>query len=273
MNQPPSQSEQAKTPPAWRRPRGVSTGTWQYVHQRSIADHYDEFVVDTPLCGLDSDLLARLFPAVDRKETILDLGCGSGRSAIPLAARGYSVVGIDLSQPMLKVMMQKSEPNLELWPIRCNLVELECLADGVAHHSICLFSTLGMIQGRENRKRFLSNVARIIRPGGKFVVHVHNRWSALRERRGIRNLVRNWMRSLGSGDSTELGDHIYNYRGLDSMFMHRFSRRELTGLLRASGWRIDQLHRLTLNGSQTQGLIGIPGGFIIVCTPRIAGAA
>ena len=70
MNQPPSentqanrQSDPANTPPAWRRRRGVSTGTWQYVHQRSIADHYDEFVADTPLCGLDSDFINQVVPS------------------------------------------------------------------------------------------------------------------------------------------------------------------------------------------------------------------
>jgi SAM-dependent methyltransferase len=280
MNQPPRKrtllnrpSDPANTPPTWRRPRGVSIGTWQYVHQRSIADHYDEFVADTPLCALDSNLLTQIFPAVDASETILDLGCGSGRAAIPLATRGYSVIGIDLSQRMLRAMMQKSEPDLELFPIRSNLVELECLGDQVADHAICLFSTLGMIQGHENRKQFLCHVARIIRPGGKLVVHVHNRWSALREPRGMRTLVGNWMRSLLQRDGIELGDHVYRYRGLESMFMHRFSHGELNRLLQASGWRIDRAHRLNLNGSSTQGWLGIPGGFIMVCSPRVASAA
>jgi SAM-dependent methyltransferase len=167
---------------------------------------------------------------------------------------------------MLTVMMQKSQPALRLLPLRSNLVELDCLADSIADHGICLFSTLGMIQGSENRQAFLRHVARIIRPGGQFVVHVHNRWAALREPRGIRTLTLNWLRSLGSGDHIEFGDQTYSYRGLDSMFMHRFSGRELANLLRRGGWRIDHLHPISLDGSTVMKSIGIPGGFIAVCT-------
>ena len=37
----------------------------------------------------------------DRTTRILDIGCGTGRHAIELARRGYSVVGVDLSESML----------------------------------------------------------------------------------------------------------------------------------------------------------------------------
>ena len=37
----------------------------------------------------------------NRAARILDIGCGTGRHAIELARRGYSVVGIDLSESML----------------------------------------------------------------------------------------------------------------------------------------------------------------------------
>jgi len=35
------------------------------------------------------------------KSTLLDLGCGTGNHAIPLALRGYSVTGVDRSEPMV----------------------------------------------------------------------------------------------------------------------------------------------------------------------------
>lgn len=44
---------------------------------------------------------------------VLELGCGTGRVAIPLAAEGYNVMGLDLSDSMLEVFKQKLERTLE----------------------------------------------------------------------------------------------------------------------------------------------------------------
>jgi SAM-dependent methyltransferase len=45
----------------------------------------------------------------DRAKTILDIGCGTGRHAIELARRGYSVTGIDLSASQLERAGQKAK--------------------------------------------------------------------------------------------------------------------------------------------------------------------
>jgi SAM-dependent methyltransferase len=47
----------------------------------------------------------------DRATRILDIGCGTGRHSIELAGRGYSVVGIDLSDSMLAKARAKAQAN------------------------------------------------------------------------------------------------------------------------------------------------------------------
>jgi len=44
----------------------------------------------------------------DKTKTILDIGCGTGRHAIELARRGYTVTGIDLSAAQLQRARQKA---------------------------------------------------------------------------------------------------------------------------------------------------------------------
>lgn len=44
----------------------------------------------------------------DKNCKILDIGCGTGRHAIELASRGYSVTGVDLSKNMLEKARQKA---------------------------------------------------------------------------------------------------------------------------------------------------------------------
>ena len=272
-----SQTPHSPVPPQWRRPRGVAPGTWDYVHQRAIADHYDSFVADTPLCRVDLDVLRSLFPSVEPTggQTVLDLGCGSGRATIPLAKIGYDVVAVDLSWPMLRVVLEKVaklQPPISevealrgrVLPVQANLVELGCLASESADHAICLFSTFGMIQGRENRRDMLRSVARVVRPGGKFLLHAHHRWAALREHRGIRRLAGSWAKSIYNQDS-EFGDATYAYRGLDQMFMHRFTKRELRRDLVTSGWTVDQVLALSIDGASTNRPGWLPGGYFFVC--------
>lgn len=47
--------------------------------------------------------------AYNKATRILDIGCGTGRHAIELAQRGYSVVGIDLSESQLKRAKEKAD--------------------------------------------------------------------------------------------------------------------------------------------------------------------
>jgi SAM-dependent methyltransferase len=57
--------------------------------------------------GGDIDFYRRL--ARETGGPILDVGCGTGRVAMALAADGHEVVGIDLSAPMLRLAEQRRE--------------------------------------------------------------------------------------------------------------------------------------------------------------------
>lgn len=57
------------------------------------------------LTQLEVKLISELTPD---KGFILDLGCGTGRHAIPLAEKGYKVTGVDSSWPMLQQLQIKS---------------------------------------------------------------------------------------------------------------------------------------------------------------------
>ena len=270
---------QDHTPADWRRPPGVSEGIWQYVHQRSIARHYGEFVADTPLCDLDHRFLCDHFKryASDQpasNQVIVDLGAGTGRLAIPLSKLGFNLIAVDLSQSMLEELLRqlpsapvtKSETRQQvILPMRANLVELDSIRESVADHAICMFSTLGMIQGQSNRIRFLCHANRIVRPGGTMIVHVHRRWAALRESGNALSLIESWIRSIADRGH-EFGDTVYAYRGLDKMFMHRFSSAELRSDLSKSGWRVSALHRIDLTGSDFTNSRWNCGGYLVVCS-------
>lgn len=233
-------------------------------------------MADTPLCDLDQQIVAaHLPPPAPKSHTVLDFGCGTGRLAIPLASAGYQVVGIDLSHRMLQRMLAKGSQNASgkslgrpafasPAAVQANLVELDCLASDAADHAICMFSTLGMIQGRQNRIQFLRHACRVVRCGGTFIVHVHRRWAGLRESGGCRRLLRSWLASVRHRDH-EFGDAFYAYRGLRDMFMHRFTRTEITAELEAAGWAVERFEWADLRGHGLTDSAWNASGMFVIC--------
>lgn len=277
MNQPPQNSTtHAALPvshrrPAWRLPAGVAPGTWEYTRQDSIASGYQDFLAQTPLIGLDTRLTLQELPppADDRQTRVIDLGCGDGRTLRSLWDVGYDVLGVDLSEPMLgRVIAGEHGEAFHGRLIRANLVELGCIADASVDHAVCLFSTIGMIRGRNFRQQFISHVARLVRPGGTFILHVHNRNSAWRDRPSSRAWIQSAWASLRKKDR-EMGDRVYAYRGLADMFLHTYSLGELRHDLQRSGWKIDKIIPLAPNSdaelSRPSWLPGLrAGGFLAI---------
>lgn len=63
---------------------------------------------------------------------VLDIGCGAGRNAIPLATDGFDVIGVDRSQPMLAAAVARDsggrlrvvEAAMDNLPIRSQSIDL-----------------------------------------------------------------------------------------------------------------------------------------------------
>src|SRR5262245_37160522 len=160
--------------PDWQLPAGVSRSLWDACQDRDIAKGYDAALEGTPLLETDVAFLQAHCAAPGR---LLDLGAGTGRLAIPMARAGFWVVAVDLSAPMLEVLGAKARrAQATVHRLAANIVQLDALADHTFDYAACLFSTLGLVAGADNRRRVLEQVCRLLRPGGVFILHVHNRW-------------------------------------------------------------------------------------------------
>ena len=66
---------------------------------------------------IEIDFLQYIFKEIARREikTVLDICCGTGRWAIPLASKGFTVTGIDKHKKMLEIAKKKAkEQNLKI---------------------------------------------------------------------------------------------------------------------------------------------------------------
>lgn len=105
--------------------------------------------------------------------TILDVGCGLGLQAVELTRRGYLVVGLDLSLPMLSRAADEAQDH----GFRINFLHAdmrEMNFDGAFDAVMCIGTTYGYFDDDANRA-LVERLYRALRPKGKLLLEVANR--------------------------------------------------------------------------------------------------
>jgi len=121
----------------------------------------------------------------------LELGCGTGRLLLPLARAGLAVTGIDRSAPMLERAMSRAmkiararRPAIVRGDIRA--LPFEPSSFGMV---IAPYGMLQSLTSNRDLKRALTEVSRVLRPGGLFGIDLVPdlpRWSAYQRRVRLR---------------------------------------------------------------------------------------
>jgi ubiquinone/menaquinone biosynthesis C-methylase UbiE len=109
--------------------------------------------------------------------TLVDIGCGAGRNAVPLASSGWHVLGTDLSWPMLVAAVERSgrerrgegrtlfaQAGMESIPIAA------AAADLVVAHGIWNLAT-----SASQFRRAVAEAARVAKPGAALFVFTFSR--------------------------------------------------------------------------------------------------
>jgi SAM-dependent methyltransferase len=216
---------------------------WDYIHSNPIADDYDAYFAYNRLFQFDEQVVMCELKSrgVGPGKLVADLGCGTGRILVTLCKAGLRGLAVDLSEPMLAVVRSKAgKDNLPIEGIRANLVQLDMIRDESVDAAVSMFSTLGMIRGRENRRQALRHAWRMLRPGAPFVIHVHNYWYNLYDPGGPWWVLGTTLRAAFVRD-IEAGDKFFDYRGVPKMFLHVFTKGELCKELRIAGFNLRRL--------------------------------
>lgn len=100
--------------------------------------------------------------------SVLDAPCGHGRIANLLAADGYRVTGVDLTELFLeRARAERDELGVNVDYHQGDLRDLP--VSGPFDAAVCWFTSFGYFDDAENRK-VLDEFARVLRPGGRLLI-------------------------------------------------------------------------------------------------------
>ena len=172
--------------------------------------------------------------------TVLDIGCGAGRTSIALTMKGYKVTAIDLIPEMIDAAKEQAKRysvkiNFQVMDASQMTFPLESF-----DHAFFSFNGFEQIPGSKNREKVLSEVWRVLKVGGIFVLTTRSGLAA-----GKRWLGWPWLcleflyrKMLDNTEQDwELGDKVRqgNYHHYLSPFM-------LRKLLSCSGFNVFQFN-------------------------------
>ncbi|MBI5499119.1 MAG: L-histidine N(alpha)-methyltransferase [Deltaproteobacteria bacterium] len=225
-----------------RRRHGERRAWWEEIfdeeHIRSLPKYSAEQTRN------ELDFIERAL-GVAKTARILDLGCGDGRQAVELAHRGYEVVGLDLSLPMLA----RAGDAAQAKGVKINFIQgdmRDLRFEGAFDAVYCVGSTFGYFDDDTNQA-VLSSVFRALKPGGRLLLGMTNRdyvtlnqprstWFQGDDRQYLEDtdfnfitsrlvVKRSWATSAGDQETVEYTIRLY-------------SLHELGKILHAAGFRV-----------------------------------
>lgn len=105
----------------------------------------------------------------DKKIRILDIGCGTGRHAIELAKRGYSVTGVDLSARQLRKAREKADKaGVSIRFVKADARKLQYKNEFNLVIMMCE-GAFPLMETDEMNFSILKNAAKALKKGGKFI--------------------------------------------------------------------------------------------------------
>lgn len=139
----------------------------------SLAPYYDSLTTDVVY-----DLFANYYEMIFKEKavevnTILDLACGTGTLTYILAERGYEMIGVDASEEMLAVAMEKSDyESAPIRPMWLNQTMQELDLYGTVDAAVCSLDGINYVPENELDNIF-ERLKLFIRPGGLFIFDIN----------------------------------------------------------------------------------------------------
>ncbi len=212
--------------------------------------HRDDGLAATATTGetiADLELLV-IARFLQQTGTILDIGCGRGRSSVYLNLQGFDAVGVEIDLPTLTQAKQLNREN----NASCEFVRADgrnlCFRKECFDYAVSFGSTLSekhrLWLEKEDRLEMISEAVRVTRPKGIVIVNFVHRYWSIRHLLSFTKYYANWAKEKLLRKRTELGDYT-EVIGNTPIRFHAFTIREARQLFRKRGIKLSVWRRRT----------------------------
>lgn len=182
------------------------------------------------------DFISRL--PVKSNPSALDLGCGAGHYLVNLSNIGYSTVGADISDEMLKAaesnLAKASAKNTKL--INADCYDIPCSSD---HFDLII--CIGVLEYLTKESEALSEIHRLVNAGGNAIVTFPNVYKLRNLLNPYYYLIRGWTYFFGKKGAQHRTDIAPDRQAKIDFCIStvtRYSLSKVRKLIESSGFRI-----------------------------------
>ena len=148
---------------------------WQHELSRLRKDPYHSLEFSTTFMFLDKHL--------PRRGLVLDAGGGTGVYTIELAKHGYEMMLLDISKENIATAKKEIksagvQKNVKKAVVG-DITNLSGFEDSTFDAVLCLGGPLSLIYGKSKRRRAMSELARVAKPGAPIFISVMNKYGAI----------------------------------------------------------------------------------------------
>lgn len=141
----------------------------------SFARVYDEFMDNIPYEEWGAYIHGLLLEYGIEDGLLLDLGCGTGSMTEVLAGFGYDMIGVDISEDMLEIAMEKREESgHDILYLQQDMRSFELYGTVRAVVSVC--DSMNYLMEEEDLKEVFRLVNNYLDPGGLFLFDLNTEY-------------------------------------------------------------------------------------------------
>jgi len=217
----------------------------EFSHTKTL-DHYASVVFDIGLWESERKIIEQY---ISQDSSILDIGCGTGRTTLALFRMGYDVLGIDITPAMIDRAQEIARKQHAA--VAYEVGDATRLRFSDESFDSAIFSFNGWCQIPTRAKRFdaMCEIYRTLKKGGQFIFtsHIRNRidrhaltWT----KEWLKHVVASRMGLFNQGD-LEYGDIFFSRTNPGStgsyarkQFIHIPTLTEVTNLIHDAGFSV-----------------------------------